>query len=198
MRIQALVVLAFGPLCVAGPASTASSQAPKVSPGTRTPPKAPPKKSDSCSVIRPWTSAAGDIAAPRAASSAYQGIATKWAVDSVAERRELTAFLANRPSLLGTLSGFSSACPRGGCVCPVPPKVVQTAQGVYALPLDVEYRADSAGTSAAAALFLSRHEWLVDRIYDSLARAPNRAQAGMVTKASAAARVKAARPPLDR
>ncbi|MGH7616248.1 MAG: hypothetical protein ACREPM_03390 [Gemmatimonadaceae bacterium] len=149
-------------------------------------PKQTPKKLDSCTVIRPWSSAAGDILGPKTASAAYASLETKWAIDSNAARREVTALLSHQPGLAGTLAGAASSCPGKGCVCPVPPKLPQTSQIGESVGLETGYRIDPQGTSAATALFLSKHDWLLRHVYDSLSKVSNKAQLDQLLKGNAA------------
>jgi len=123
-----------------------------------------------CPLVQPWTRS-GVILSPRTVSAVFQTLESKWAVDSLGVRRELETFLARRPNLSSTLRSAASRCPQGGCRCPTPPRIAQTAQSVYSVPLDVSYRVDSTGTSAATALFLSRHGQFLRGLYASRTRA---------------------------
>lgn len=129
-----------------------------------------PPKPDSCKIVKPWTAAGGELVGAKAASATYQRLETRWSVDTAATIRELSAFLSNNPQLVGAISAADDACPRGGCVCPKPPKLPQTASIGQYTTLSSAYRADSGGTSAATAIFLAKHSWLVNKIADSLSR----------------------------
>ncbi len=139
-----------------------------------TPPPRP--KPDSCKIVKPWTEAGGELMGAKAASATYQRLETRWSVDTVSTIRELSAFLSRNPQLIGAISAADDACPRGGCVCPKPPKLAQTASIGQNTSLNAAYRADSDGTSAAMAIFLAKHSWLVNRIADSLSRYGTRLQ----------------------
>jgi hypothetical protein len=125
-------------------------------------------------LIQDWTLPSGAIQSPRTASAVFQTLETRWAVDSVAARREITALLADQPALAHALANGVARCPPEGCSCPTPPKIAQTAQTAYSVPLEVSYRVDATGTSVAVALFLSRHYRLLIYLSDSLSRSPGR------------------------
>jgi hypothetical protein len=123
-----------------------------------------------CAIVRPWTGKYGELLAPRAASAAYQGLETRWSIDTTRATRDLTSFLIKKPQLVGMMWGAATKCANGRCVCPKPPKLAQTAQTGALLSLDDYYRADSNGAAEATALFLARHPMILSQVKQSLER----------------------------
>lgn len=140
---------------------------------------------DNCAIARPWANPGGELLSPKTASATYHALSTHWSIDSAATIRDLTSFLTRTPDLLGAIASAAQACPKTGCVCPRLPNLAQTSQMAQTFNLVTSYRLDPAGTSAATAVFLSQHLWLMARLRDSLARRGTKAQRSAIARPSA-------------